>query len=206
MYYKVMEQLLLFEETQFSIVIGCDEAGRGPLAGPVYASSVVLPKDFPFEILNDSKKLSEKKRKEAEKVIKEKAIAYSISFATSQEIDRINILNASLLAMRRSYLKIKDILEKKNINAQILLVDGNKKPEVDIPCKAIVKGDAQVYEIMAASILAKTARDDFMLYAARKWPSYGFEKHKGYPTKEHVKILNEIGPCPIHRLTFSHSC
>ena len=197
-------QLSLFEEPSYTIVVGADEAGRGPLAGPVCAAAVVLPSDFPFELLNDSKKLSEKKRDIAEPVIKEKAIAWAVAWATHKEIDEINILQASMLAMKRAYLKVQKQLEAKGITAEILLVDGNKRPDVDIPCKAIVKGDATVHEIMAASILAKNARDRFMVKCAERWPQYGFEKHKGYPCASHKAALRKYGPCPIHRLTFKY--
>lgn len=194
----------LFEEPVYNIVIGADEAGRGPLAGPVCAAAVVLPADFPIEILADSKALSEKKRNLAEPVIKEKAIAWAVAWGTPAEIDTINILQASLLAMKRAYLLVKQQLESKSIRADILLVDGNKRPDVDILCKAIVKGDATEPAIMAASILAKNARDRFMVCASRRWPQYGFEKHKGYPCASHKAALRQFGPCPIHRLTFRY--
>jgi ribonuclease HII len=197
-------QLSLFEEPVYNIVIGADEAGRGPLAGPVCAAAVVLPADFPIEILADSKTLSEKKRNLAEPVIKEKAIAWAVAWGTPAEIDTINILQASLLAMKRAYLLVKQQLESKSIRADILLVDGNKRPDVDILCKAIVKGDATEPAIMAASILAKNARDRFMVCASRRWPQYGFEKHKGYPCASHKAALRQFGPCPIHRLTFKY--
>ena len=196
------EQSSLFEEPTYSTIVGADEAGRGPLAGPVCAAAVVLPEDFPFEILDDSKKLSEKRRILVEPMIKSKAIAWAVSWASPREIDEINILQASLLAMKRAYLKVRKQLEDKGLEAQILLVDGNKRPDVDIPCRAIVKGDATVHEIMAASILAKNTRDRFMVCASRKWPEYGFEKHKGYGTKDHITAIKEKGPCPIHRKTF----
>ncbi len=191
-------------DEQLSIIIGADEAGRGPLAGPVCASAVVLPNDFPFEILNDSKKLSEKRRLEIEPIIKEKAIAWAIAWATPKEIDQINILQASLLAMKRAYEKVLVQLNQKKITANILLVDGNKIPEVDILCQAIVKGDSKIPAIMAASILAKNARDRFMIRAAKKWPQYKFEKHKGYPCPQHKELLRKFGPCPIHRLSFKY--
>ena len=194
----------LFEEPVYNIVIGADEAGRGPLAGPVCAAAVVLPTDFPIEILADSKALSEKKRNLAEPVIKEKAIAWAVAWGTPAEIDTINILQASLLAMKRAYLLVKQQLEAKDIKADILLVDGNKRPDVDILCKAIVKGDATEPAIMAASILAKNARDRFMVCASRRWPQYGFEKHKGYPCASHKAALRQFGSCPIHRLTFKY--
>ena len=198
------EQLSLFGEPEYNIVIGADEAGRGPLAGPVCAAAVVLPSDFPFGLLNDSKKLSEKRRLEAEPVIKEKAIAWAVAWATPKEIDEINILQASMLAMKRAYLQVSQQLKDKGIKADVLLVDGNKTPDVDLSCQAIVKGDSKIHEIMAASILAKNARDRFMVCAAKRWPLYGFEKHKGYPCASHKAALRLHGPCPIHRKTFKY--
>lgn len=191
----------LFAEPEYSIVIGADEAGRGPLAGPVCAAAVVLPPDFPFELLADSKQLSDKKRLIAEPVIKEKALAWAVAWASPREIDEINILQASMLAMKRAYLKVSQQIAGLS-GSRVLLVDGNRRPDVDIPCQAIVKGDATVHEIMAASILAKNARDRFMVAASRVWPQYGFEKHKGYPCASHKAALSVYGPCPIHRLTF----
>ena len=198
-----------YDATQFNsspttLIAGADEAGRGPLAGPVCASVVVLPPDFPFEILNDSKKLSEKKRLFAEPIIKEKSLAWAIAWSTPKEIDQINILQASLLAMKRAYLLVQQQLAKSGKHIDLLLVDGNKTPSVDIPCQAIVKGDSKVHEIMAASILAKTARDRFMLAAAKRWPAYGFDRHKGYPSLAHKAALRANGPCPIHRLSFKY--
>ena len=190
-------QLSLFEEPVYNLIVGADEAGRGPLAGPVCAAAVVLPSDFPFEILADSKALSEKKRLFAEPIIKEKAIAWAIAWGTPAEIDSINILNASLLAMKRAYLLVEKQLAPKGIVPDILLVDGNKRPDVPIACQAIIKGDASVHEIMAASILAKNARDRIMVLAAKRWPQYGFEKHKGYPCASHKAALRQFGPCPI---------
>ena len=197
-------QLSLFEEPVYNLIVGADEAGRGPLAGPVCAAAVVLPSDFPFEILADSKALSEKKRLLAEPIIKEKAIAWAIAWGTPAEIDSINILNASLLAMKRAYLLVEKQIASKGLSPDILLVDGNKRPDVPIACQAIVKGDAKVHEIMAASILAKNARDRIMVLAAKRWPQYGFEKHKGYPCASHKAALHAFGPCPIHRLTFKY--
>ena len=194
----------LFEEPVYNLIVGADEAGRGPLAGPVCAAAVVLPSDFPFEILADSKALSEKKRLLAEPIIKEKAIAWAIAWGTPAEIDSINILNASLLAMKRAYLLVEKQLASKGLSPDILLVDGNKRPDVPIACQAIVKGDSKVHEIMAASILAKNARDRIMVLAAKRWPQYGFEKHKGYPCASHKAALHAFGPCPIHRLTFKY--
>ena len=197
-------QLSLFEEPVYNLIVGADEAGRGPLAGPVCAAAVVLPSDFPFEILADSKALSEKKRLLAEPIIKEKAVAWAIAWGTPAEIDSINILNASLLAMKRAYLLVEKQLVLKGLAPDILLVDGNKRPDVPIACQAIVKGDASVNEIMAASILAKNARDRIMVLASKRWPQYGFEKHKGYPCASHKAALRQFGPCPIHRLTFHY--
>ena len=189
----------LFEQfDDEKVVCGTDEAGRGPLAGPVVAAAVILPHDFPVEILNDSKKMSEKERVKVEAIIKEKATAWAVSAIRHKIIDKINILNSSLLGMKRSYEKIRD----DGYKITILLCDGNKTPDVDCPVEAIVKGDAKVPEIMAASILAKNHRDRLMDRADKKWPQYGFAHHKGYPTKEHYEALKKYGPCPIHRLSF----
>ncbi|MGN1164492.1 MAG: ribonuclease HII [Candidatus Ornithospirochaeta sp.] len=190
----------LFEQfdDEKTVVCGTDEAGRGPLAGPVVAAAVVLPEDFPIEILNDSKKMGEKERIEAEKIIKEKAVAWTVTAVSHRTIDKINILQASLYGMKRSYEKIRD----KGIKIDILLCDGNKTPDVDCPVEAIVKGDAKIPEIMAASILAKNHRDRLMEAADKKWPQYKFAKHKGYPTREHYEALSIYGPCPIHRMSF----
>ena len=165
-------------DDDFGVVCGADEAGRGPLAGPVTAAAVVLPDDFPIEILNDSKKMCEKERDEAAVIIKEKATAWAIVSLSHKVIDRINILVDSLL------------------------VDGNKKPDVPVYVKAIVKGDAKIPEIMAASILAKTERDRIMKLCDAKWPEYGYAKHKGYPTEEHREAILKYGPSPIERMTF----
>ena len=189
----------LFEQfDDEKVVCGTDEAGRGPLAGPVVAAAVILPHDFPVEILNDSKKMSEKERIKVEAIIKEKATAWAVSAISHKIIDKINILNSSLLGMKRSYEKIRD----DGYKITILLCDGNKTPDVNCPVEAIVKGDAKVPEIMAASILAKNHRDRLMDRADKKWPQYGFAHHKGYPTKEHYEALKKYGPCPIHRLSF----
>ncbi|WP_319758612.1 ribonuclease HII [uncultured Sphaerochaeta sp.] len=180
------------------VVCGLDEAGRGPLAGPVVAAAVVLPPDFPIEILGDSKQLSEKQRLEAEIIIKEQSLAWAVASVTAQEIDKINILQASLLAMKRAYEKVKT-----HISIDTALVDGNQKPKLDCMVQAIVKGDATIPEIMAASILAKNQRDRFMVLCDAKWPIYHFAKHKGYPTKEHREACLLYGLSPIHRKTFS---
>lgn len=192
----MMENSLFPLTRDRGIIAGADEAGRGPLAGPVTAACVVLPPDFPFEILADSKKLSEKKRIEAERIIKERAVSWAVSSVSHRIIDEINILNAAMSAMALAFSKIK-------VPVDVLLVDGNKTPEVPVPCHAVVKGDSKVFEIMAASILAKNYRDRLMLIADRRWPQYGYAKHKGYPTKEHIEKIRLYGPSPIQRLSFS---
>ncbi len=193
-----MEDYSLFDQMDESYIIcGADEAGRGPLAGPVVAAAVILPQDFPFEILGDSKELTEKERLYAECIIKEKAVSYGITAVSHVVIDKINILNASMLAMAESYKKA-----SLKVKPDILLVDGNKCPSVDIPVKAIVKGDSKIPEIMAASILAKTERDRLMELADLKWPQYGYKKHKGYPTKMHYEAIGKYGPSPICRMSF----
>lgn len=195
----VMENGLFpdISDDDYGVICGADEAGRGPLAGPVTAAAVVLPSAFPFEILNDSKKMSEKQRLEAERIIKEKAVAWAVVSLSHKVIDRINILNASLLAMKMAYSKV-----SKSVHIDTLLVDGNKKPDVDIPVHAVVKGDAKIHEIMAASILAKTERDRIMMLCDARWPEYGYAKHKGYPTEEHREAIRKYGPSPIERMTF----
>lgn len=190
------EQLFLFDLPKYEVICGADEAGRGPLAGPVVAAAVVLPKDFPTNILNDSKKMSEKKREEAEKIIKEKAI-YSIKFISHEEIDKINILEASLKGMALAY---EEVCQK--IKCDILYVDGNKVPKVEGNVEAVVKGDSKIPEIMAASILAKTARDRYMNKMDALYPEYGFKINKGYPTKAHREAIQQFGSSPIHRKTF----
>ncbi len=190
------EQLYLFDLPKYNVICGTDEAGRGPLAGPVVAAAVVLPKDFPISILNDSKKMSEKKRLEAEKIIKEKAI-YAITFISHDEIDKINILNASLKAMAQSYEEV-----CKKIKCDILYVDGNKCPPIDGNVEAVVKGDSKIPEIMAASILAKNARDRYMNEMDKLYPEYGFKINKGYPTVMHRNAIKTYGSSPIHRKTF----
>jgi len=189
-----------------NVIIGTDEAGRGPLAGPVYAAAVALPDDFPFEILNDSKKMTEKARERAELIIKEKALAWSVASIGPEEIDRINILNAALKAMTLSCEEVAAKLRDKGYSDFKVLADGNRMPPVSLECETVVKGDSKIHQIMAASILAKTGRDRYMLEAAQKWPQYGFEKHKGYPTASHYRAIEEYGPCPIHRLTFKGVC
>lgn len=179
----------------YNIVCGIDEAGRGPLAGPVCAACVVLPEGYVIEGVNDSKKLSEKKREMLYDNIINECVDYSIAVADEKEIDEINILNATFLAMRRAFNGLK-------IKPDIALVDGNKDPGLDISARPIVKGDAKSASIAAASILAKVTRDRFMLKMAEQYPQYCFEKHKGYPTKLHYEMLDHYGPCEIHRKTF----
>ena len=192
---------------------GLDEAGRGPLAGPVSASCVILPPDFPFEILNDSKKLSEKKRDEAFAIITEKA-CWGLALVDNKKIDEINILNASLLAMKLAWenmlSKLDDFVQKNNLvwNGDLsdihCIADGLYVPQIASPCEAVVKADAKFCEVMAASIVAKVSRDRLMGQYAKKYPQYGYEKHKGYPTLEHKKICRQIGPSPIQRLSFKY--
>ena len=196
------------------IAVGFDEAGRGPLAGPVCAAAVILPPDFPVELLNDSKKLSEKKRLAAEVVIKEKAL-WGLSFVDHKTIDKMNILRASLYAMKLAFddlLAKKDEWIKKNglgaadyaLEKFEGIADGTFVPEVQINCQAVVKADAKYPQVMAASILAKTARDRFMVQMDKKYPGYGYAKHKGYPTAAHKAACRELGPSPIQRLSFSY--
>lgn len=179
----------------FEIVCGIDEAGRGPLAGPVCAAAVVLPRDLEIEGLNDSKKLSDKRRRVLFDEITAQAVTYGIAFATEQEIDEINILQATLLAMRRALAQL-------SIQPSIALIDGNRETDFGLPVRTIVKGDSLSANIAAASILAKVTRDDFMLEQAKLYPEYGFDIHKGYGTKAHYEALRKYGPCPIHRRTF----
>ena len=191
--------------------IGFDEAGRGPLAGPVCASAVILPNDFPIEILNDSKKLSEKKRILAEEIIKEKA-CYGIGLVDNDTIDRINILEASMLAMKIAFDNLKEMLpqflEKNGLKLEDVsfsgITDGTKCPDVSFECRCEPKADGKYPEVMAASILAKNCRDRIMIEMDKKYPEYGYAKHKGYPTKEHKEICKKIGPSPIQRKSFKY--
>lgn len=183
------------QEKGFRYICGVDEAGRGPLAGPVCAAAVILPDNMIIEGVNDSKKLTEKKREMLFDVIKEKALAYSIAFATVEEIEDMNILNATMLAMKRA-------VEGLEIKADYGMIDGNKLPPLDIPCEYIVKGDAKSMSIAAASILAKVSRDRLCYEYAEKFPEYGFDKHKGYGTKLHTEAILKYGPCEIHRMSF----
>jgi ribonuclease HII len=179
----------------YTAVCGVDEAGRGPLCGPVVAAAVILPRDIEIDGLNDSKKLTEKKREKLFDIIKEKAIAFAIAEASPSEIDELNILNASMLAMRRAV----DSLPKK---ADFALIDGNCSRGFEIPTKTIVKGDANSASIAAASILAKVTRDRQCIELDRQYPEYGITKHKGYPTKDHMDAVRRLGPTPIYRMSF----
>lgn len=177
------------------VICGVDEAGRGPLAGPVCAAAVILPPDAQIPGLNDSKKLTDKKRRELFPVIKETAIAYGIGLASHEEIDRINILQATFLAMERAIAGL-------SVKPEMALIDGNREKDFGIPVKTVIHGDSLSASIAAASILAKVTRDDLMLELAKKYPRYGFEIHKGYGTKAHYEALRTYGPCEIHRMTF----
>ena len=176
-------------------ICGVDEAGRGPLAGPVCAAAVILPPHLEIPGLNDSKKLTDKRRRELMPIIKEQAIAYGIAFATHEEIDRINILQATFLAMQRA-------LDQLGVKPELALIDGNREKDFGIPVKTVVKGDSLSANIAAASVLAKVTRDDWMDEMAGKYPQYGFEVHKGYGTKAHYAALTEFGATDIHRMTF----
>lgn len=179
----------------FHAVCGVDEAGRGPLAGPVCAAAVILPPEVSIIGLNDSKKLTPKKRDWLYDVIVENAVSYSLSFVDEKTIDEINILQASMLAMQQA-------VEGLMVVSDFALIDGNAAPALAIPAQTVIKGDANVPSIAAASILAKVARDRLMIEYDQKYPVYGFAKHKGYPTKLHYAMLDKHGICPIHRVTF----
>ncbi len=184
----------LFEKG-YKIIAGVDEAGRGPLADEVYAAAVILPPDSCIEGLNDSKKLSEKKREKLFDEIKEVALAYAVATASVEEIDTYNIRNATYMAMNRA-------IEALNIKPDYVIVDGDYIKDCNYPHECVVKGDSKSLSIAAASVLAKVSRDRHMLQMAEKYPQYGFEKHKGYGTKVHIEALKEFGPCEIHRKTF----
>jgi ribonuclease HII len=184
------------ETSGFNIICGVDEAGRGPLAGPVCAAAVILPKDLEIEGLNDSKKLSEKKREQLFDIIIEKAISYCVAYGTLEEIEEKNILNATFLAMNRA-------IDGLNIKPDFALIDGNKIPTgINVPAAAVVKGDAKSMSIAAASILAKVSRDRLMAEYDKKYPEYQFARHKGYGTKLHTDLIKQYGPSDIHRLSF----
>ena len=177
------------------LICGVDEAGRGPLAGPVCAAAVILPPNVEIPGLNDSKKLSDKKRRELYPVIMEKAIAYGIAFADHKEIDEINILQATYLAMERA-------INQLSVRPELALIDGNRAKDFGIPVDTVVHGDSLSASIAAASVLAKVTRDDYMLKMAEEYPGYDFEIHKGYGTKAHYAALTELGASPIHRMSF----
>lgn len=177
------------------IIAGVDEAGRGPLAGPVVSAAVILDPNYKLVGLNDSKKLSVIKRKALSDEIKTHSKAWSIGIATVEEIDDLNILGATLLSMKRAIKDLSGVPEK-------VIVDGQFTPEIDVPCEAIIQGDATEESIMAASIIAKVERDMIMVELDKKYPHYGFSKHKGYPTKLHLQMLKKFGPCNDHRQTF----
>ena len=179
----------------YKSVCGVDEAGRGPLAGPVCAAAVILPEGVIIDGVNDSKKLSEKKRESLFDVIREQALSYAIAYATVDEIEEINILNATMLAMRRA-------IDGLDIKADYAMIDGNKIPPIDIDAECIVKGDAKSMSIACASILAKVSRDRLLYKYAEEYPMYGFDKHKGYGTKVHREAILKYGPCPYHRKSF----
>lgn len=179
----------------YTVICGCDEAGRGPLAGPVFAAAVILPDDMDISGLNDSKKLTEKQRDKLFDTIKEKAADYAIAFATVEEIEEINILNASMLAMKRA-------IEQLKTKPDLALIDGNVARGFDIAARPIIKGDALCPSIAAASILAKVARDRYCTEMDEQYPMYGFAKHKGYPTKDHKAAVIKYGPAPVHRMSF----
>lgn len=182
-------------ELPYDLICGVDEAGRGPLAGPVCAAAVILPKGLVIPGLNDSKKLTDKRRRELFPIIQQEAVGFGIAFASQEEIDEINILQATFLAMRRAI----DQLDPK---PDFALIDGNRETDFGVPCKTVIKGDSLSANIAAASVLAKVTRDNWMIEAAEKYPGYGFEIHKGYGTKAHYAALEKIGPCAIHRRTF----
>ena len=176
-------------------ICGVDEAGRGPLAGPVCAAAVILPEGKIIDGVNDSKKLTEKKREALFDVIKDQALAYAVAFATVEEIEEMNILNATMLAMKRA-------VERLPVKADFAMIDGNRLPDLTIDSEYIVKGDAKSMSVACASILAKVTRDRLLYKYAEEYPQYHFDKHKGYGTKLHVEALRKYGPCPYHRLSF----
>lgn len=177
------------------VICGVDEAGRGPLAGPVCAAAVILPPHLEIPGLTDSKKLTDKKRRELFPVIQDQAIAFGIGLASEREIDEMNILNATFLAMQRA-------LDQLIVRPDLALIDGNRETDFGLPVKTVVKGDSLSANIAAASVLAKVTRDDIMLEQAKLYPEYGFDIHKGYGTKAHYAALREHGHCAIHRLSF----
>lgn len=179
----------------YKAVCGVDEAGRGPLAGPVCAAAVILPENTIIDGVNDSKKLSEKKHEVLFDVIKSSARSYCIAYATVEEIESMNILNATMLAMKRA-------VEGLDVKADYAMIDGNRLPDLKIDSEFIIKGDAKSMSIAAASILAKVSRDRLLREYAKEYPEYQFDKHKGYGTKAHIEALKKYGPCPYHRMSF----
>lgn len=179
----------------YKSICGVDEAGRGPLAGPVCAAAVILPDNTVIDGVNDSKKLSEKKREALFSVIKETALSYSIAYASVEEIEELNILNATMLAMKRA-------VEGLDVPADYAMIDGNKAPKLKIESECIIKGDAKSMSVACASILAKVSRDHLLYEYAKEYPQYHFDKHKGYGTKVHTEAIKEYGPCPYHRMSF----
>ena len=179
------------------IEAGCDEAGRGCLAGAVYAAAVILPPDFQCELLNDSKQLTERQRYQLRPIIEQEAVAWAVGIVSPEEIDKINILNASFLAMHRA-------IDGLQVRPQHLLIDGNRfRKYKDLPHTTVVKGDGKLMSIAAASVLAKTYRDDYMMQLHEQYPHYGWDRNKGYPTKEHRQAIQQHGTTPYHRLTFN---
>jgi len=184
-----------FRSDSIKLICGIDEAGRGPLAGPVVAAAVIFNSETFIEGVNDSKKLSQKKREELFPIIKNEAFSYSFEIISQEKIDEINILQASLLAMKKSVLNL-------SVSPDLLLIDGNKIFQSEIKAKAVVKGDAKSFSIAAASIVAKVVRDELMMRLAEEYPQYGWERNKGYATKEHIAAVKKFGPSPYHRKTF----
>lgn len=186
------------DESGRLFICGVDEAGRGPLAGPVCAGAVILPRGLEIPGLTDSKKLSDKKRRELAPLIREQAIAWAVAFASVEEIEEINILKATFLAMERAIKALK-------VRPELALIDGNRAGDFGLPTKTVVKGDSLSANIAAASVLAKVARDDVCEELGREYPQYGFEIHKGYGTRAHYEALEKFGPCPVHRQSFLRS-
>ncbi len=193
--YQMEENERRLRSEGYRLIAGIDEAGRGPLAGPVYAAAVILPEECVIEGLNDSKKLSEKRREELYDIIIEKAVAYNIQSVSEKIIDEVNILNAVFIAMNKASQALSP-------QPDYVLVDGNRIKDMIFPCETVVKGDSKSINIAAASILAKVSRDRHITEISDKYPEYNFAKHKGYGTKEHVEALKKYGPCEIHRKTF----
>ena len=188
--------MLKLNYSGYTLEAGTDEAGRGCLSGPVVAAAVILPDNFQHELLNDSKQLSEKKRKELRPYIEERALAFGVSFIHQEEVDELNVLQASITGMHRS-------IKQLNINPEFIIVDGNKfKPFQEVPHQTIVKGDAKFMSIAAASVLAKTYRDEYMEKIHEEFPQYNWKKNKGYPTKEHREAIRQFGATPYHRKSF----